>query len=294
LSKPVKQAHLFDAIVEVIGPRKDMDPGRNKTLVTQHSLKDADQGRFKILVVEDNILNQKVAVRMLEQAGYRCDVAANGKEAVEAVSRIRYDLVIMDCQMPVMDGYEATKEIRRLEGKARKTPIIAMTANAMKGDRERCLKSGMDDYMSKPVVDSVLNEILKKHLPSNGVLTDNALASDSVRTEPVRLCRIQYLADGDSDVERKLIDDFLSTSEQSLLNLEAALSAKNIKIFKNEVAKIKSACANIGTDGLQEIASRLENIDNAGDLSTAGDLLASLKSQFEHVRNYLRDYLTPK
>jgi len=109
-------------------------------------------------------MNQKVAVRMLEQAGYRCDVATDGKEAVQAVSRVRYDLVIMDCQMPVMDGYEATAEIRKLAGETGHTPIVAMTANAMKGDRELCLAAGMDDYVSKPVKAPDLERILRKYL----------------------------------------------------------------------------------------------------------------------------------
>jgi CheY-like chemotaxis protein len=118
-----------------------------------------------MLVVEDNAVNQRMAVRMLEKLGCRVDVAANGLEAVETVGRLKYDLVFMDCQMPEMDGYEATAEIRRREDASGHTLIIAMTAHTMQGDREKCLKAGMDDYIVKPIKKERLLEIMEKWIP---------------------------------------------------------------------------------------------------------------------------------
>ncbi|MFQ5846760.1 MAG: response regulator [Candidatus Methylomirabilales bacterium] len=171
LVKPVRPSQLMDALAAVWGARIQSVP---TGLVTRHTLAESRAAksppppetsrhiRAYVLVAEDNIVNQKVAAGMLEELGCRVDVAANGKEAVERVELLPYDLVLMDCQMPEMDGYEATAEIRRHEGPERRTPIIAMTAHNMAGDREKCLDAGMDDYTSKPVRPDTLQDILDR------------------------------------------------------------------------------------------------------------------------------------
>ena len=208
LTKPVRQAQLFECLTTVLGaagvgaqfiaPNSAMTteagvmnhaPTPNP-LVTRHTLAERQhQARVRILVVEDNATNQMVAVRMLEKLGYRADVATNGKEAVVAVSQIPYDLVLMDCQMPEMDGFDATAAIREMEcrGEAclaptKHIPIIAMTANAMQGDRERCLAAGMDDYVAKPVksddLAAALARQLGRHAPTRG---DSLCATKTTR-----------------------------------------------------------------------------------------------------------------
>ncbi len=171
LVKPVRPSQLMDALAAVWGARTREMP---TDLVTRHTVAESRAAktppppettrhiRAYVLVVEDNIVNQKVAAGMLEELGCRVDVAVNGKEAVERLELLPYDLVFMDCQMPEMDGYEATVEIRKREGPTKHTPIIAMTAHNMERDREKCLESGMDDYASKPVDPEKLQEILER------------------------------------------------------------------------------------------------------------------------------------
>lgn len=155
LAKPIRDRQLHDCLVAVMTQdrtRSQACPQEGaRPLITRHSLAETEaKVDLRILLAEDNVVNQKVAVRLFQRLGYRIDVVANGREVVEALSRIRYDVVFMDCQMPEMDGFEATHVIREREQSDR-VPIIAMTANAMQGDRERCLEAGMDDYISKPI-----------------------------------------------------------------------------------------------------------------------------------------------
>jgi CheY-like chemotaxis protein len=168
LSKPVPQSSLYNALLKVLVHGEAIKPDRRKAKAEAISPQAASTGKLKlsvnrklrVLLAEDNPINQKLAKFQLKKLGVKVDCVGNGREAVEAVTRIPYDAVLMDCQMPEMDGYEATREIRRREGSRRHTKIIALTAHALSDDRETCLAAGMDAYISKPVKPEILEGIL--------------------------------------------------------------------------------------------------------------------------------------
>jgi PAS domain S-box-containing protein len=161
LNKPIDQSILYSSLMTIAGVNSP-----EQSLITEYSARKYSQFEARILVVEDNPVNQKVAQGLLEKFGVKVDLAANGQEALHSLNQLPFDLVLMDCQMPVMDGYEATRQIRIEEAKVvnRRIPIIAMTANSMQGDKEKCLAAGMDDFVSKPVNPSKLQEALKRWL----------------------------------------------------------------------------------------------------------------------------------
>jgi two-component system, sensor histidine kinase and response regulator len=160
--KPVRQSELRDVISRILGEKENDGP-----LITRYSLATARSAlaSLRILVAEDNAVNQKLVARLLEKRGHKVKVVANGREAVESLDQDSFDLVLMDMQMPEMDGFEATAELRKREKQTgHHTPIIALTAHAMKGDRERCLEAGMDGYLSKPIFAPELDELLGKYV----------------------------------------------------------------------------------------------------------------------------------
>jgi CheY-like chemotaxis protein len=152
LTKPIRRSHLFDCLALVFGRKKG--PGKTEaSIITRHSVSEARKKNIKILIAEDNIINQKLAMKLMEKFGYKADAVANGEEAIRSLSMIPYNLVLMDVQMPEMDGYQATRIIRDPSSKVinHDIPVIAMTAHAMSGDRKLCLDAGMDDYVAKPI-----------------------------------------------------------------------------------------------------------------------------------------------
>jgi CheY-like chemotaxis protein len=175
LLKPITQRDLTDCLMMVLGVRAETWSMRSQPMITRHALvSQRSRESHRILVAEDNVVNQKVACRILEKLGFRVDVAADGEAAFRAWSSGRYDLILMDCQMPIMDGYEATRKIRAREGAAEHIPIIALTAHAMKGADNECLSAGMDDYLSKPIDRERLQGTLRRWLDDEADSTEQA------------------------------------------------------------------------------------------------------------------------
>lgn len=305
LTKPVHRAQLYDCLSLIVDrpatsatdPLEGGAASRpNDLLVTRHVLKEvAAAARPRILVAEDNIVNQKVAVCQLEKLGYRADVVANGLEAVEAVSRIRYAVVLMDCQMPEMDGLEATAMIRKCEREqaSRRLPIIAITANAMQGDREKCLDADMDDYLVKPVKQGDLGATIARWIPGQSTPDEQKEPVSSEKREPVHDCvDSAVLADlRQLDIScgllSTLITHFLEDVPNRLATLQDALQQGDAEALARVAHELNGASGNLGVRRMRQLCVELQALGKAKDLTKAGALLAQLVSEFELVRQRL-------
>ncbi|MCB2081264.1 MAG: response regulator [Rickettsiales bacterium] len=220
-------------------------------------------GSARVLLVEDHPINQVFANKLLSKLGFaHIDVAANGQEALHRMSHNAYDIVLMDCQMPEMDGYEATRAIREIEKEAsRRTPIIAMTANAMVGDREKCLKTGMDDYLSKPISPNALKTALEKWLTCDATNCQPLMpkaVSNAEENSVVDMQRLAIFTDHNPEVEKEIFDLFLSQGEHILASMQVALQEGEEEGWRKAAHKLKGAAANLGAVVLSEACLRAE------------------------------------
>jgi signal transduction histidine kinase/DNA-binding response OmpR family regulator len=289
LTKPVRQSQLYDCLSTVIGHAQVvLEQDAPSKSSTREVLKETGKMSSKlILLAEDNIVNQKVAARQLQKLGFRADLVANGLEALEALGRIPYDLVLMDCQMPEMDGYEATAEIRRREGGTKHTPIVAMTANALEGDREKCIAAGMDDYVSKPVKPEELGEVLGRLLSKGDAGFKEAAAIPQRTSAPVDMERL-HLALGDEPEElADILDAYMAQMSESLGKLAFAIESGNA----GEVSSISHNCAgvsaNCGIVALVEPLRELECMGRENNLEGAAALSRRVGQEFSRVRAFL-------
>jgi two-component system sensor histidine kinase/response regulator len=268
LTKPIKRSLLHDAIATVMGQGEDEKPAE---LVTRHSVDERRQSRARILLVEDNVVNQKVATRILEKLGYRCDVAGNGQEGLDGVRHLPYDLVLMDCQMPVMDGYDATRAIRELPEPASSVPIVAMTAEALAGDRERCLAVGMDDYLAKPIDTDRLLQVIERYVDDAAV--EPAMVGDE---KPVDWDRLYQVSGGDAEFEGVLSRLYLDEQQQALATLSELAKAGDWAGVRRSAHGLKGAAANIGATGLSVLAGELESAAREREVERAVKSLRSI------------------
>jgi signal transduction histidine kinase/CheY-like chemotaxis protein len=288
LTKPVKQSQFYDCLTTVTSTKKEMLTDQPATIVTRHSVVEDKKHKQRILLVEDNITNQKVALNILKRFGYNADAASNGKEAVKALKMIPYDIVLMDCQMPVMDGYEATGEIRNPESKVldHKVPVIALTAHAMKGDREKCLEAGMDDYLCKPINPQELFDILKKWIvKQDSSLQEETTVSDIKPVQDIfdKASLLDRLM-GDEELANEILGGFLEDVPRKFAALKEALDKRDAPSVLREAHTLKGASADVGGKALLETAFEIERAGEAGDLETVKACMPELEAQFERLK----------
>ena len=294
LLKPVRQKELFGALLNILGRNKQNEEGKGKSsLITRHSLNEQQRGLTHILLAEDNATNQKLAIRLLQKAGYPVDVASNGYEAIEAIQKKNYKMILMDVQMPEMDGFEATKKIRALGADYTNLPIIAMTAYAMAGDRERCLDAGMNDYLSKPLNVEELFNIIEKY--SDGVSNDDEIGKEVITPLDLMIQKSSVLFDLEKALPRfgddlptffELLGEFIVHIKVSISDMEKALLNNDAKKIHFLSHSIKGASANFEAKTISAPAFELEKLTSDGSLKGSYPLIAEIKRQVPLVENF--------
>jgi CheY-like chemotaxis protein len=252
----------------------------------------------RVLLVEDNSVNQQVAKGMLTALGSRVEVTGNGREALERLARLPFDLVLTDCEMPEMDGYTLTTEIRRQEGLVRRIPIVAMTAHAMEGDREKCLTAGMDDYVTKPVDPIALEAVLRRWIrgasspPPQGAADSRAVgpmseASGTLDAARLTLLRATMGAGGDASVFAEVVDAFLADTAARLVTLRQAVTDRDTAVARQVAHALRGSCANLGASRLGELVQALGRLAAEERMVAAGELLDQAEGEFGWVKQAL-------
>jgi CheY-like chemotaxis protein/HPt (histidine-containing phosphotransfer) domain-containing protein len=279
LTKPIKQAELYRSILAALGnpaaappaaPSPPTRPGRT----------------LRFLLAEDNPVNQKLAARLLEKQGHSVAIVGNGVEAVQAVERQLFDLVLMDVQMPEMDGFEATAAIRERErGTGRRLPIVAMTAYAMKGDRERCLAAGMDGYVSKPIQPRELWQAIEQLVSGSGA-DGTSVPTGDILDRRETLERVG----GDTELLRELIAVFRADGPRLAKDIADALAGGDAQKLSRTAHTLKGAVSTFGAASAEAAAQQVELLAGQGDLAGAAAAAAHLDTELGRLKHALQEF----
>jgi PAS domain S-box-containing protein len=291
LVKPIRQAQLCEAVVTIINCKTPNQPGKTGTLVTRHTLNERKRDEVRVLLAEDNLINQKLSVTILQKSGYAVDVVDNGVKALQAVLMGDYQLVLMDVQMPEMDGLEATQIIRQKEPAGKHTPIIAMTAYAMKGDQELCLQAGMDGYLSKPLnPKEVLATIEYWTQPGEqpGKREERVKDPDSepALPKPVDIEAGLVRMMGDMEIYKELFGEFLVDVEEKYPQVTTALKQNDYVTLAHLAHYIKGSALNMGADPLGAYCRELEMKAKSGEVDEVIELVERIGSELARVKEF--------
>jgi two-component system, sensor histidine kinase and response regulator len=316
LLKPVKQQMLHEALIAVLGRMEEKEKG----IITRHLIAEKHTGDKRILLAEDNVINQKLAVAILQKAGYFVDVVENGQQAFEKAISGGYSAILMDVQMPELDGYEATQKIRNWEtANGQHIPIIAMTAHAMKGDREKCLDAGMDDYVTKPIESKVLHSALDRWLEStqpqstpseedqkftldmdDGLFGEEAKPASS-SLEPATLIQETYdppelpvdlnaalrRFDGDREFLLEMCRDFRDHLPARMEEIHTAYQDRDTNRLHRHAHTLKGISLNFDAIYLAELAGRLEALCRQEKIDDVSLLMENIQLELNRVRDFL-------
>jgi len=298
LSKPVKHSRFYDVLVTVSGLEAGQTEEGSGPIVTKYSAAESLKNNIRILLAEDNLINQEIALNILEKLGYRADAVSNGREVLKSLEKIPYDLVLMDIQMPVMDGFTATCEIRNPRSPIlnHKIPVIAMTAHAMQSDRDACIEAGMDDYVSKPISPKKLSAAVErwtKRGEESGFFSDDEIGEDNSAPDmaeenpPIDLDDALGRAMGNKEFLDKMIHGFTKSMPEQIESLRGLIKQGDGDAVRKHAHSLKGASANLSMHKLSAAASRLEQIGREGGLSVADDALGELVREFEILKEFM-------
>jgi CheY-like chemotaxis protein/HPt (histidine-containing phosphotransfer) domain-containing protein len=280
LAKPLKASQLYNTLLQLLttggSGAEEVEP-----------VTDGKRARsaLRILLAEDNAMNQKVAMRLLERLGYRADVANNGLEAIEALERQPYDVILMDVQMPELDGLDATRRICERWPEEARPRIVAMTANALPEDREACFAAGMNDYVAKPIRAEELAAALKRVRP---LASGNGSGEEPVEYVSLDDDALQNLRDlGGEEFLGEVIDAFLSDAPGLVATLSASLESGNAEELRRAAHTLKSNGATLGAEGFADLCRTLEQLAKAGDLDEAPQLVDRIEQQYRPLEEAL-------
>jgi CheY-like chemotaxis protein/HPt (histidine-containing phosphotransfer) domain-containing protein len=283
LLKPIKQSDLFFTVSKVLqGPPSP----ETQSLITRHSIRESKR-RLRILLAEDNAVNQKVAARMLERMGHTVSIAENGTEVLGAVEKQNFDLILMDIQMPEVDGYDATRSIREREtSTGEHIPIVAMTAHAMKGDKEKCLQAGMDGYVAKPINVQQLFESIESLFHDRQAAEEPSEVPTSAG-EPLDTTKILERIGGDRELLRELAGLFVGDCPRMLSDIQDAVRDGNADALQKAAHALKGSVSNFAAEAAVQVAFRLEMMGRNQDLTDATQALKELEREIGRVREGL-------
>ncbi len=305
VSKPIRQAELYDIVTRALMtgrggmPAAPAAAGRLAPAPRKHL-------RGRVLLAEDNLVNQEVAKAMLADLGLRVEIANHGEEVLAMVATRDFDVVLMDCQMPVMDGYQATAALRQREvAGSRRLPVIALTANAMEGDRKQCLAAGMNDYLAKPYTRAQLEQVLSRWLapdtrtddttppvvsalPDAPVAVGQPAAIDSRILDQLR----ELDPSGGLGFAQHILQIYLDTSGDSVKEVEHAISAGDAEALRRTAHSLKSSSANVGATTLSGLFKQLEGLGREANLAGASALLDAMRQEYSRTTNEISALLT--
>jgi signal transduction histidine kinase/CheY-like chemotaxis protein/HPt (histidine-containing phosphotransfer) domain-containing protein len=302
LVKPVRQSRLLECFLSLVSGsfanQENLQRTDQEILPDRPTFVSSGASNLKILLVEDNVVNQKVTLKQLNSLGFKADLAVNGQTAIEAIAQIDYDIVLMDCQMPILDGYEATRLIRQMEQERltqHQTVIIAVTANALQEDQERAIAAGMDDYLSKPVRKDMLAAMLDrwgKAISTNSTTLQNqSTPSDAERdalSSQLNWKHLHQISDGNREFELELLQIFVEDSQAHLEALKGAIANQDTWQAEQAAHHIKGASANVGAKIMQAAADQLEQQARQKQIQTPERFLAEIEQSLNQIRAFVQ------